>query len=86
MQLQCPATQHTDRTVFICFTALENYVNVYIVSLWRESALMGLNRASEEGNLTARDEWPATHVSLSYTQMDINIIIQERRQTHLRQG
>lgn len=59
---------------------------MYIVSLWRESAPMGLNRACEEGNLTASDECPVTYVSLSHTQMDINIIMQQRRQTHLRQG
>lgn len=36
-------------------------------SLWRESASIGLNRASEEGNLTASDECPVTYVSLSHT-------------------
>lgn len=65
--------------VFIYFIALEHYVNMYIVSLWRESVPMGLNRVSEEGNLTASYECPITYVSLSHTQMDINIIMQERR-------
>ena len=59
---------------------------MYIAILWRESAPTELNRASEEGNLTASDECPVTYVSLSHTQMDINIIMQERRQTHLQQG
>lgn len=64
-----PSTQ-TD----ICFTALEHYANMYIFSLWRESVLMGLNRASGEGNLTASDECPVTYVSLSHTQVDMNVV------------
>lgn len=59
---------------------------MYIASLWRESAAMGLNRGSKEGNLTASDECAVTYVSLSHTQVDINIIMQESEQTHLRQG
>lgn len=59
---------------------------MYIASLWRQTAPMGLNRVSEEGNLTASDECPATYVSLSHTQVDISIIMQESGQTHLRQG
>lgn len=59
---------------------------MYIAGLWRERAPMGLNRASKEGNLTASDECPVTYVSLSHTQVDISIIMQESEQTHLRQG
>lgn len=41
--------------------------------------LMTLNRASGEGNLTASHECPATYVSLSPKQVDINIILTGER-------
>lgn len=50
---------------------------MYIASLWRETALMGLNRASGEGNLTGSDECPVTYVILSHTTVDIYIIVQK---------
>lgn len=71
------SSHHTDRTVFICFIALEHYVNMYIASLWRQSMPTELNSASKEGNLAASDECLVTYVSLSHTQVDINIIMQE---------
>lgn len=70
---------HTDKSVFICFIALEHYVNMYTASLSREAALMGLNRASGEGNLTGSDECPVTYVILSHTQVDVNIMMQKSR-------
>lgn len=65
--LSPPRMQHKDRTVFICLIALEHYVNMYIVSLRRDRAPMGLNSASKEGNLKASNECPLTYVSLSHT-------------------
>lgn len=51
---------------------------MYIISLCRESVLMGLNRAAGEGNLTASNECPVTYVSLSHTKVDIVINAGER--------
>lgn len=59
---------------------------MYIAILLRETALMGLNRASGEGNLTGSNECPVTYVILSHTQVDVNIMMQKSGQAHLRQG
>lgn len=71
-------TPYPGTLTVICFTALERYANMYIISLCRESVLMGLNRAAGEGNLTASDECPVTYVSLSHTKVDIVINAGER--------